>query len=266
MSIIVPPSGDFNAWTRVHPALLAIDWDGTCKDTMSAKWRQGFNLAVPKVWPALTPYQDRIDELCYQLNLAPGAVTANRFLMLRRMMNIWKDEGMPVPDLAGFPKAVEHVESSGLSHSVNTYRSLMDRFGFDDAPLRWSDVSDDFIAQASRTAPIFPNCRETLSRFADRADIVVVSAAKNKAVADDLVNDDMEHLFQALLAQDFLPKKGTLTGLAKKYDRVLFIADGKGDMAIAATVGVQSFEIRLGEEAQCWIEVRDVIKDFLKQA
>jgi soluble P-type ATPase len=264
MAILIPQSGDFEAWKKKHDRVVAVDWDGTCKDTMGVKWRQGFNLAMTRVWPALAPYQREIDEVCYRENLAPGARSANRFLMLGRMMVMWKEMGLPVPELGNFCRAAEHVEESGLSHSVETYRGLMGRFGHDDSAMRWSDLSDELIAKASHGAPIFANCREVLSEFVGRVDIVVVSAAKSKAVAQDLANDGMEHLFMALLGQDFLPKKGCLAGLKKKYGRVIFVADGKGDMAIAAGVGVKSFEIRLGEEAASWLDVRKVVNAFLK--
>jgi phosphoglycolate phosphatase-like HAD superfamily hydrolase len=266
MGILIPQSGDFDAWTRTHDAALAIDWDGTCKDTMGVKWRQGFNLALPKVWPALGPHQREIDEVCYRENLAPGAVSAQRFLMLRKMMGMWKEMGLPVPDLAAFFHAVDQVERAGQSHGVDTYRRLQSEFGYDDSPMRWSDLSDELIARASRTAPVFPNCREVLSEFTARADLLVVCAAKSTAVARDLVNDRMADLFKALLAQDFLPKKPCLAGLAGKYDRVIFVADGKGDMEAAAAAGVSSFEIRTGDEPASWLEASRVLRAFVEQA
>jgi len=264
MAIVIPQPGDFDAWKRSHAAAVAVDWDGTCKDTMGVKWKQGFNLALPKVWPALGPYQRQIDEVCYCENLAPGARSAQRFLMLRKMMGIWKQMGLPVPDLSAFFRAVEQVERSGQSHGVATYRRLQGEFGYDDSPMRWSDLSDELIARASRTAPIFPNCREVLSGLTGRADLLVVCAAKSQAVRQDLVNDRMEDLFEALLGQDFLPKKGCLTGLAKKYDRVIFVADGKADMDIAAAAGVPSFEIRTGDEAASWLDAKDMLARFVE--
>jgi phosphoglycolate phosphatase-like HAD superfamily hydrolase len=263
MAIVIPQSGDFGAWKRSHDAAVAVDWDGTCKDTMGVKWRQGFNLALPRIWPALAPYQREIDEVCYRENLAPGAMSAQRFLMLRKMMGMWKEMGLPVPDLAAFFRAVEEVERRGESHGAANYRRLADRFGYDDSPMRWSDLSDELIARASRAAPIFPNCREVLTGLAARTDLLVVCAAKSQGVHQDLVNDDMECLFKALLAQDFLPKKGCLAGLAKKYDRVIFVADGKGDMYAAAAAGVSSFEIRIGDEAASWLDAKEVLRRFV---
>jgi phosphoglycolate phosphatase-like HAD superfamily hydrolase len=248
---------------KVLDAAVAVDWDGTCKDTMGVKWRQGFNLALPRIWPALAPYQREIDEVCYRENLAPGAMSAQRFLMLRKMMGMWKEMGLPVPDLAAFFRAVEDVERRGESHGTANYRRLAERFGYDDSAMRWSDLSDELIARASRAAPIFANCREVLAGLVDRADLLVVCAAKSRGVHQDLVNDRLADLFKALLAQDFLPKKGCLAGLAKKYDRVIFVADGKGDMDAAAAAGVSSFEIRIGDEAASWLDAKDVLRRFV---
>lgn len=266
MAIVIPKSGDFDAWKASHDVAIAVDWDGTCKDTMGVKWRQGFNVAIPKIWPALAPNQSAIDEVCYHENLAPGAVSAQRFLMLRKMMGLWQKMGLPVPDLSAFFRAVEQVERAGQSHGVDTYRRLQPQFGYDDSPMRWSDLSDELIAQASRAARIFPNCREVLAEFTSRADVLVVCAAKSTAVAQDLANDHMADLFKALLAQDFLPKKPCLAGLAKKYRRVIFVADGKGDMEAAAAAGVSSFEMLPGNEPACWLRAREVLRDFVEHS
>lgn len=266
MAILIPQSSDFDAWERSHDAALAVDWDGTCKDTMGAKWTQGFNLAIPRVWPALAPYQQQIDEVCYRENLAPGAVSAQRFLMLRKMMGIWKQMGLPVPDLSAFFRAVEHVEQTGQSHGVATYRRLQSQFGHNDSPMRWSNLSDELIAQAVRNVRVFPHCREVLAGLAGRADLLVVSASKTEAVRQDLVADDMTGLFRALLAQDFLPKKGCLLGLVRKYDRVMFVGDGPGDKTTAAEAGVPFFEVRTADEAASWLEAKEVLGRFVDGA
>mgnify|MGYP001124567566 CR=1 FL=1 len=77
--------------------------------------------------------------------------------------------------------------------------------------------------------------------------------------------DGMAGLFRALLAQDFLPKGACLAGLLGKYDRVIFVADGAGDMATAAESGVRSFEIRHGDEAASWREAAGVLRRFAEE-
>jgi soluble P-type ATPase len=263
MPILVPQPGDFDAWKKTHDAVVAVDWDGTCKDTMVAKWTKGFNFAITRVWPALAPHQKKIDEVCYQQNLAPGAVSANRFLMLRKMMGMWKQAGLTTTDLSKFSKALDHVQQAGLSHSTATYRKLQGQFGYDDAPLRWSDLSDDLIAEAVKSVHVFPHVREVLEGVMDRADLVVVSASKGEAVRQDIVDDKMEGLFKAMLAQDFLPKKQCLLGLKKKYAKVLFVADGAGDRTTAGEAGVGFFEVRIGDEAASWLEAKGVLEKFV---
>ena len=251
--ILIPASGDFDAWPRGHACCLAIDWDGTCKDTMTAKWRHGFNLAITRIWPALEPYQERIDEVCYQVNLVDEATAGvQRFVALTIMMERWAADGLPVPELGAFARAVADVEARGEQHGTATYRRLQGEYGYDDAPLRWSDLSDEFIARSARDAIVFDGCREALQGVRERADIVVVSASKTEAVRDDLLRDGMAALFDALLAQDFLPKPGTLAGLAGKYDRVLFVGDTTYDARAADDAGVSFYRILTGREADSW--------------
>lgn len=263
MALIIPAPGDYNAWPKSHDAAVAVDWDGTVKDTMGIKWKQGFNLAITTVWPELKPHQKQIDEICYRENLAPGSHSAQRFLMLRKMWPMWAAMGLPMPDLNKFFAAIEQVEQSGASHGTATYRKLQPQFGYDDSPMRWSDLSDELVAKASPFAQVFANCREVLAGIKGRADVVVVCAAKSTGVYQDIQHDKLEDLFLALLSQDFAPKGRILEGLAKRYARVIFVADGASDRVLAEQAGVPFHEIRLGEAAQSWLEARDVLERFI---
>ncbi|MFW6146230.1 MAG: HAD family hydrolase [Planctomycetota bacterium] len=263
--ILIPASGDFDAWPRRHACCLAVDWDGTCKDTMTAKWQHGFNLAITRSWPALEPYQAEIDEVCRRVNMIDEATAGvQRFVALTIMMERWAARGLPVADLSAFARAVADVDARGDRHGTATYRRLQAAYGYDDAPLRWSDLSDELIARSARDAVVFDGCREALTGMRDRADRIVVSASKTDAVRDDLRRDGMADLFDALLAQDFLPKHGTLAGLAGKYDRVLFIGDTPGDARAADDAGVDFYRIRTGREPASWAAAPAVFGAFVE--
>ena len=261
--VLIPESGCFDAWPKEHDACIAVDWDGTCKDTMVPKWTTGFNLAIPRIWPQLGPHQDAVDEVCYRVNLVDDATAGvQRFVALKVMMRLWAGMGLPAPDLERFFAAVEDVDARGEKHGVATYRRLMGEYGYDDSPLRWSDLSDEIIAEHTRDAEVFGNCREALAAAAAAADLLVVSASKTEAVRADLVSDGMAGLFKALLAQDFLPKPAILRGLARRYDRVLFMGDTPHDVRAAAAAGVPIYLIRPGEEAAGWARAAAVLRDF----
>jgi len=265
--ILIPESGDFEAWEATRDVCIAVDWDGTCKDTMVPKWTRGFNLAVPEIWPALRPYQPRIDEVCYEVNITEEATAGvQRFVALKIMMRRWAEMGLPVPDLERFFAAVDAVEQRGEKHGVATYERLRAEFGYDDSPLRWSDLSDRVIAESTRDAVVFPHCRETLSSIAVEADLVVVSASKTEAVRADLERDDMVGLFRALLAQDFLPKSGTLRGLAGRYERVLFVGDTQHDVRAARSAGVPIYLVAVGREGESWAAAGAVVRRFIAGA
>lgn len=261
--ILIPASGDFTAWEKTSDYCLAVDWDGTCKDTMVPKWTQGFNLALTEIWPALKPHQDVVDDVCYKVNMLEDTAGVQRFVALMIMMRRWAGMGLPVPGLAAFFRAVEAAEERGDQHGVATYQSLQAEFGYDDSPLRWSERSDELIEEAVKDADVFPNCREVLENAAHGMDLVVVSASKTEAVRNDLLRENMTHLFKALCAQDFLPKKGILEGLAARYDRILFIGDTKHDIEAAETAGVPIFLVRTGDEAASWQEAAAIIGQFV---
>jgi len=262
--ILIPASGDFDAWPARHATCIAVDWDGTCKDTMVPKWTRGFNLAVGDVWPALAPHQEAVDEVCYRVNIVdPATAGIQRFVALKVMMGLWRDMGLPVPDLSRFFRAVERVEARGETHGAETYRALQAEFGYDESPLKWSDLSDRHIAEASRSARVFEHVEATLEAVAAKADLVVVSASKTDAVRQDLLDHGMAPLFQALCAQDFLPKPGILGGLVKKYARVVFLGDTQHDVRAAAPHGVPVYLIRTGDEDTSWADAGAVLKRFI---
>jgi len=260
--ILIPAPGDFEAWEKSSDCCIAIDWDGTCKDTMVPKWIKGFNWAITDIWPELKPHQKIIDQICYDVNLVEETAGVPRFVALKIMMKQWGSAGLPVPDLKAFFKAVDYVEKRGEQHSVSLYKELQSKFGYNDDPVRWSNRSDEFIEEAVKDAMVFENCRETLEKLYQRADLVVVSASKTEAVRDDMLRDDMAHFFKALCAQDFLPKKGILDGLVKRYEKTLFIGDTKYDIEAAESVGIPIFLIRMGDEAASWQEISEKLESF----
>ncbi len=157
----------------------------------------------------------------------------------------------------------ERGAQAGEQHGVATYRRLQPQFGYDDSPLAWSEASDRHIAEAVKTARPFDHCREVLTAAARRADLVVVGASKTEAVRQDLVEHHMADLFAALCAQDFLPKKGILSGLAARYRRVLFFGDTRHDVEAAEAAGVPMYLVRTGDEAACWEAAGPLIDRFL---
>lgn len=259
----MPESCDFEAWRREHDVCVAIDWDGTCKDTMVAKWTRGFNVAMTQIWPELRPYQQQVDDVCYRVNIVEETAGVMRFVSLKLMMKRLESMGLPVPDLERFFRAVDAVEQRGEMHGVETYMRLQKEFGYDDSPIRWSNLSDHFIAFAVKEAPIFDHCKETLESLHEKADLVVVSAAKSLAVRQDLLEHDMAGLFKALCGQDFLPKKGILAGLVERYARVMFIGDTQHDVRAAHAAGIPIYLVVTGDEAASWLAAGPVIERWV---
>jgi phosphoglycolate phosphatase-like HAD superfamily hydrolase len=262
--ILIPSSGDFGAWSKLHDSCIAVDWDGTCKDTMVPKWTKGFNLAIPQIWPQLAHHQEAIDRICWLVNIEEESAGVQRFVGLAIMMKRWAAMGLPVPDLSAFSRAVEDVSARGEKHGIDTYRRLQAQYGYDDSPLRWSDLSDRIIAENTRDAKLFENGRQALEGVAGQADLLVVSASKTEAVRHDLVSDNMAHLFRALLAQDFLPKPGILKGLAQRYARVLYVGDTREDVRAAQSAGVPLYLVKVGDEAASWAQAPEVFQRFLR--
>ena len=231
---------------------------------MVPKWTQGFNRAMTLVWPQLAPFQAAVDKACFDINLIEPTAGVARFVALKLIMQRLAEQDVPIPDMTAFNRAVDEVNRTGDKHAADTYRRLQKQFGYDELPVRWSDESDRLIEPAAKAARVFDNCQRVLEGINSRADLIVVSASKTAAVLADLRQHDMCYLFKALCAQDFLPKKGTLLGLANRYARVMFIGDTNQDAEAAKAAAVPFFLVKPGSEAECWKKAEPVLQRFVQ--
>ena len=263
--LVIPTSGDFEAWPKTRDVCIAVDWDGTVKDTQVPKWTRCFNRALTEIWPELAPHQGQVDAVCAEVNLTdPATAGVPRLVALKIMMGRWADMGLPVPDLSAYFKAVDAIEATGGQHSVEAYEALQGKYGYGDAPMRWSNLSDTYIEEASRHAKVFEHCPAALEGVHAQVDLVVVSASKPEAVRKDVLASGMTHLFKALCTQDFATKKGTLAGLARRYGRrVLFIGDMEHDRRAAHSAGIPLYLVRPGDEAASWQAAPPVLERFI---
>jgi phosphoglycolate phosphatase-like HAD superfamily hydrolase len=94
---------------------------------------------------------------------------------------------------------------------------------------KWSLAVNKSIAEMVRGVPPFPNVRDCLDRFSERADMIVCSQTPNAALEAEW-EDGIAHFVQAICGQEVGSKKEIFTAMSKYPEgNVLMIGDAMGD-------------------------------------
>ncbi len=119
--------------------------------------------------------------------------------------------------------------------------------------LAWSKAVNETVEKFVRGVPPFPFVRECLTKLAERADLLVVSATPNEALHREWEEHGIAELVRAICGQELGTKKELLVN-ARKYParHTLMIGDAPGDYAAAQANDALFFPINPGAEDASW--------------
>jgi len=132
--------------------------------------------------------------------------------------------------------------------------------------LAWSKAVNETIGRVVRCVPPFPYLRESLEKLSGKADMLVISATPNEALAREWNEHDLAKYVAGICGQETGTKKETL-GAASGYasGRALMIGDAPGDYKAATANGTLFFPINPGAEETSWRRFyEEGIERFLK--
>jgi phosphoglycolate phosphatase-like HAD superfamily hydrolase len=120
--------------------------------------------------------------------------------------------------------------------------------------LAWSLAVNKSIAEMVRGVPPFPNVRECLDDFSEKADMVVCSQTPNVALEAEWAEHGIASYVQAICGQEVGSKKEILAAGKGKYasDNILMIGDAPGDYKAAVANQALFFPINPGHEEVSW--------------
>jgi phosphoglycolate phosphatase-like HAD superfamily hydrolase len=120
--------------------------------------------------------------------------------------------------------------------------------------LQWSLAVNKSIAEMVRGVPPFPNVRECLDDFSEKADMVVCSQTPNAALEAEWDEHGIATYVQAICGQEVGSKTETLAACKGTYaaDNVLMIGDAPGDYKAAVANKALFFPINPGHEEASW--------------
>jgi phosphoglycolate phosphatase-like HAD superfamily hydrolase len=243
-----------------HDFLIGIDSDGCAFDTMELKHKECFVPNTIKYWnlQGVSKYAREAFEF---VNLYSKSRGINRFpalietlQWLQRRFEV-KQRGVKIEipqslidwvareTKLGNPALAEAVERTGDPALKQT--------------LEWSlaiNQTVDFIVD--KGVPPFPFVRESLEKMKGKADVLVVSATPQEALAREWEEQDIVKYVAAICGQEVGTKKESLERAQEigKYGehKMLMIGDAPGDHSAAAANKALFFPINPGVEEQSW--------------
>jgi len=130
--------------------------------------------------------------------------------------------------------------------------------------LAWSEKVNEAIGQIVKGLPPFPYVRESLEKITPLADVIVVSATPNEALAREWEEHDIAKYVEVIAGQEMGKKAQHLEYAAKgRYEKnhILMVGDAPGDMKAAKANDALFYPINPGDEVKSWKRFADVAFD-----
>ncbi len=238
------------------PLLVGIDSDGCVFDTMELKHKECFIPHFINCYE-LQGVSKFAREAAEFVNLYSKSRGINRFLALIEQLD-WlrrrpevKARGVKVPKPNGVINWAEQESKLGNP----ALEKIVEATGDPDLKkaLQWSQAVNKTIAEMVRGVPPFPSVKKCLERFAEKADMLVVSATPNEALRAEWEEHGVASYVREICGQESGSKKETLAVSAQyEANQSLMIGDAPGDFKAAEANNCLFFPINPGNEEASW--------------
>jgi phosphoglycolate phosphatase-like HAD superfamily hydrolase len=247
--------------TPKHEFLVGIDSDGCVFDSMELKHKECFVPAFINHY-GLQGVSKYAREAAEFVNLYSKSRGINRFPALIEQLD-WlrrrpevRARSIKVARVQGL---IDWVARESKLGNPTLEKAVAET---DDPDLKlalaWSVAVNKAIAEMVREVPPFPYVRQSLERFANRADMIVCSQTPCAALEAEWKEHDLAQYVVAICGQEVASKKEALAS-AKQYsaDHTLMIGDAPGDYKAAVANDCLFFPINPGAEEASWRRLHD---------
>ena len=252
---------------RKHDFLICVDSDGCVFDNMELKHKECFCPVTVNAWnlQSVSRYAREAAEF---VNLYSTTRGINRYPALIRTLELLGarkeaiQRGYHCPDLTPLKHWVEISDSLSTAKLEAYLKTLDHAEPLLELAVAWSKDVDANVAHIVHGVTPFPGVREALSRFAEYADIVIVSATPHEAISREWTENGLIGFVTEAAGQELGSKTECIRKANSGHyapDHILMIGDAPGDYTAAKDNGVLYFPIIPGREVECWEKaVREV--------
>lgn len=240
---------------RTKKFFVGIDSDGTVFDSMTVKHCEAFVPQMIEVWK-LDNIANEVREVAVNINLYSEDRGIDRFKGLVKTFDVLKEklgESFFIEDysaLREFTLSDFPMSNAGLTEYMkNDNSEILSK------ALHWSRMSDKIFGERMKNMPLFDNCKETIKKMSEMADIAVVSSASYESLEADWSRTGLMEYVTAVGGQEVGSKAVQLQGALKAGflpQECLVIGDAPGDKRAAEKCGMSFYLIEPGRESESW--------------
>jgi len=282
----VDPAQPLKDFEPKHEFFVGIDSDGCAFDTMGIKqrecfcpWLIGYFGLQPVALAArqckegyfgLQPVALAARQCKEFADLFSKTRGANRHKTTKRIIAellpnhpMTKARGFEVPQYPHYFAWVDAPDSllsnDGLKQAIERAADPAAKGELEHA-LAWSEKVNEAISEIVKGIPPFPYVRQSLEKLQPVADVVVVSATPNEALAREWAEHDIARYAAVIAGQEMGTKAQHLEYATKgRYaeDHVLMVGDAPGDMKAAKANDALFYPINPGKETDSWERFHD---------
>ena len=219
-------------FTKKREFLICMDSDGCVMDTVRIKHSTVMCPELIRVF-ALDDHADFITAAWDEINLHTITRGISRFESVRLVFDRLKNRGIEIPgseDIAAWVDTATELSTASLQRALEP------------------------------TFEPFPGVEESLRQLHAVADVAVVSAANESAIASEWKRYGLARHADVIFGQEVGSKANSIaTMLACGYEsrKVMMVGDAMGDAQAAAANGVAFVPILPGREADSWRRLQE---------
>lgn len=244
-------------FTKKREFLVCMDSDGCVMDTVRIKHCTVFCPELIRVF-ALEDQAEYITTAWEEINLLGITRGISRFESVVLVMERLKNHGVEVPgsdDIAAWVSTATELSTASLQQEILRTGSLSLR-----KLQEWNSACNRRIQALEPTFEPFPGVEVSLRQLHAVADVAVVSAANESAIASEWNRYGLARHADVIFGQEVGSKANSIaTMLACGYEsrKVMMVGDAMGDAQAAAANGVAFVPILPGKEAESWRRLQE---------
>ena len=227
-------------FTKKREFLICMDSDGCVMDTVRIKHSTVMCPELIRVF-ALDDHADFITAAWDEINLHTITRGISRFESVRLVFDRLKNRGIEIPgseDIAAWVDTATELSTASLQRELQKTGSLALR-----KLQEWNNACNRRIQALEPTFEPFPGVEESLRQLHAVADVAVVSAANESAIASEWKRYGLARHADVIFGQE--------------VGKVMMVGDAMGDAQAAAANGVAFVPILPGREADSWRRLQE---------
>lgn len=244
-------------FTKKREFLICMDSDGCVMDTVRIKHSTVFGPELIRVF-ALEDHADYVTTAWEEINLLGITRGVSRFESVVLTFEQLKNIGVDLPgseEITTWVRTGTELSTAGLQQEVLRTGSLALR-----RLQEWNNICNRRILALEPIFAPFAGVEKSLRQLHAVADVAVVSAANESAIASEWKRYDLARHADVIFGQEVGSKANCIaTMLACGYEsrKVMMVGDAMGDAQAAAANGVAFVPIVPGREAESWRRLQE---------